>query len=116
MGPNNEDSSDNQVRSFVEAVCLRPLMYTIGGTIEEIGAFLEGFYSGMASHNRDASATSEAQLWYDFCEWATKTLEATESGNWYILFKGLRRAHDNDSEALVKLASLYAAFRRQYTT
>jgi hypothetical protein len=40
-----QDSGD--VTSFVEAICLRPKMYTLAGTLEEIFCFINGFYSGL---------------------------------------------------------------------
>ncbi|MBW3624429.1 MAG: hypothetical protein KY468_13570 [Armatimonadetes bacterium] len=42
------DETPSRRISFPESVLLRPKMYTIGGTFEEVMAFLEGFYSGLA--------------------------------------------------------------------
>ena len=47
------------VMTLVEGVCVRPMMYTPTGTLEEACAFFEGFYSGMASHNRSEEAQIE---------------------------------------------------------
>jgi len=58
--------------SFPEAVILRPKMYTSGGTFEETLAFLDGYYSGMAKMDPDASPVVE---WAGFQEWLARKLD-----------------------------------------
>ena len=108
-------SSERPVSSLLEAVLVRPWMYTIGGTLEEVGAFLEGFYSGMAAHNRNPGAQAEAQRWFDFCIWAAAHIEGAAPGGWYHLFKALRQAYPEDAMAFARLAALYIAFREELT-
>jgi hypothetical protein len=106
-------SSENPVREFAEAVFVRPSMYTIGGTLEEVAAFLEGFYSGMIAHNRDRAAFNEAARWRDFCAWAAEQIGGAERPSWVHMFQALRRAYPDDTAGFLRLAELYIAFRRE---
>jgi hypothetical protein len=106
-------SPEQPSRSLIEAVCVRPRMYTIGGTLEEAGAFLQGFYSGMAAHNQNPAALKEAGRWSDFCTWAAERVEGATPGGWYQLFQALRRAYPEDVGAFVQLRTLYHEFRQE---
>lgn len=103
-------SSGRQARSLIEAVCLRPQMYTIGGTLEEVGAFLEGFYSGLTAHNRDKDAVEVAQEWFTFCKWANNHFNESSEETWYTLFVNLREKYSHDSDALNKLLLLFIEY------
>jgi hypothetical protein len=95
-------SPEQPVREFAEAVFVRPNMYTIGGTLEEVGAFLEGFYSGMAAHSRDPVALGQARRWSDFCAWAAERIDGAELPGWFHVFRALRRAYPDDTAAFVR--------------
>lgn len=114
MPHHEDDFIQKPVGSFLEAVLVRPLMYTINGTLEEVGAFLEGFYSGMAAHNKNKSAQEEAQFWFDFCEWASTKISDSEVNNWHSLFKGLRQQVGDESDAFRNLLIFYKEFRETY--
>jgi hypothetical protein len=88
-------------------------MYTIHGTLEEVGAFLQGFYSGMGAHTKSSPAQREAQHWFAFCTWAVDQLQAGEKGSWHRLFVLLRVQFGTDAEALDKVFDLYIKFYRQ---
>lgn len=51
--------------SFIEAVFRRPKMYTIDGSFEEMVAFLEGYFSGLAKSQSPLrlNAWGEFQVW-----------------------------------------------------
>lgn len=96
--------------SFVEGVCRHPEMYTINGTLAEVGAFLEGFYSGMISHSQDKHRYSaEAYWWSDFCEWVTIQLFSKEK-SWRDLFKWLCETYPEQSDGFQKLIELYKLY------
>lgn len=67
----------------------------------------------MIAHNRDPEASDKARRWSDFCAWAAKPLDGTESPVWFHLFQALRRAYPDDTAAFVRLAELYIEFRRE---
>jgi hypothetical protein len=108
-----ESGSDTprQVRSLVEAVCVRPRMYTLGGTFEEIACFLQGFHSGSASHT--PSPPPEAEAWFEFCDWLHGRLLGGP-GPWWAALSTLRRAHQDDLQAFAALASLYIEFQHEW--
>ncbi|NJO82381.1 MAG: hypothetical protein HC828_05885 [Blastochloris sp.] len=109
----SNESIDQRSANFVEAVLLRPRMYTLEGTLEEVGAFLEGFYTGMAAHNRSEAAQRESQYWFDFCAWAAKEVGVPEGGNWYTLFQNLKQHYAAQSDAFINLIALYSRFRKE---
>lgn len=108
-------SAEQPLGSLAESVFVRPGMYTINGTLEEAGAFLEGFYSGMLAHNREAYAKTQAQRWFDFCAWATPQVDPAATGGWFYLFRALRRKHHQDTAAFFDVLLLYRAFIQQNT-
>lgn len=68
--PRNTDTIRNrfghaQVTSIIEATLIRPSMDTIGASVFEVGAFLEGYFSGLAKHAPEVDRTGE---WQDFLE------------------------------------------------
>jgi hypothetical protein len=96
-----------QILHFVTGICKRPQMYTINGTLEEVGAFLEGFYSGMCAHSRDKIAIEAVRFyWFDFCDWATNYLFGQEK-NWVDLFQALKQLSPDESVGFAKLIELY---------
>src|SRR5687768_11312890 len=97
-------SPENPVRDLTEAVFVRPSMYTIGGTLEEVAAFLRGFYSGMAAHSRDQVGLEKAEYWNDFCAWAAEQIGGAESSSWVHMFLALRRAYPDDTAGFLRLA------------
>ena len=103
-------SAEHPLSSLAESVFVRPGMFTMNGTWEEAGAFLEGFYSGMISHNREAYAQTEAQQWFDFCAWATPQVDGEATGGCRSLFRALRRKHAQDIAAFYEILLLYRAF------
>lgn len=99
----------NQMReavTFPEAVCLRPTMYTLGGTFEEVIAFLEGYHSGVATGNLYAPAVL---WWQSFREWLALQLGVEQSE----VFSSLRGLHASSGEALKDLTARIAHFRQQ---
>ena len=59
--------------SFAEAVLHRPTMYTLGGSYEEVIAFLQGYFSGMAQHRHEIP--SPARRWFAFEDWLRQELQ-----------------------------------------
>lgn len=74
--------------SFIEAVFRRPKMYTIDGSFEELIAFLEGYYSGMAK-NQNAMPLN---VWGEFQTWLS-TRHNIQSSE---IFKSIRDEHCDD--------------------
>jgi hypothetical protein len=78
-------------------------MYTLCGTFEEIVAFLEGYYSGMAKANPYAPPVVE---WSAFRAWLAEKLNlSTEE-----IFLQFRDRYGESSTALHKMAERYTEF------
>ena len=93
--------------TFLEAVLINPAMYTMDGTFEEVVAFLEGYFSGVAKGNPYAPPVVE---WSAFRTWLAEQLETEPSLEFQTL-----RANCGDSEtALRKFRDLVAVFQRKY--
>jgi hypothetical protein len=87
-------------------------MYTINGSVEEVGAFLEGYYSAAAKCIHHKAAVAEAEEWWIFCRWLAKRLSDTES-SWHSAFIALKRAYPDDADAFAKLLEWYPEFLKQ---
>jgi L-fucose isomerase-like protein len=100
--------ADVQTRGIplTEAVLLRPAMYTMNGTFAEVVAFLEGYFSGMAHGNPNASPVVE---WSDFEQWLVDRMKVDGAE----LFRKIEQAHSEDCERLRALADLFARFRAE---
>lgn len=91
-----------------EAVFLRPGMYTLSGTYEEVIAFLEGYYSGMAKGNPYAIPVSE---WASFRTWLSKKLGLPASE----VFLKFRNLYEDNSTSLEKMRACFSDFRSEGT-
>ncbi len=106
---------DEPLGSLPESMCARPKMYTTNGTLEEAGAFLDGFYSGMGSHNRSEGAQREVMAWAGFLRWASEQL-GIRWGDWCAICHHLRLTFVNDDDGFEKLATLLVHYRREDIT
>jgi hypothetical protein len=100
----------HQLVDFTESVLYRPKMYTINGTLEEVGAFLEGYYSGVAKCTHHSGAWQESSRWVEFCHWLGAKIGGVQAPSWYNVFKALRESYSNDAEAFEKLRAWYPEF------
>jgi hypothetical protein len=91
--------------SLPMAVFLRPKMYTIGGTFEEVVAFLEGYYSGMAKANPNCPPVP---IWGDFVEALRLELGVDQD-----TFGTLRSSSSSSEEALAKLIGYFNRLSEQ---
>ncbi|MES2463767.1 MAG: hypothetical protein V4671_24625 [Armatimonadota bacterium] len=105
-------SGNDPIGSFVEAVCVRPVMYTMDGTWAEVGAFLEGFYSGMGGHSSTKAGREGVERWMDFCHWALLRLTGRGHSEPYQLFQTLREKYPEEAVAFVRLAELCIEYRQ----
>jgi hypothetical protein len=96
----------NHVANLAKAIFHRPKMYTINGTLEEVGAFLEGYYSGMA---KCQGALKEVEIWTGFLNWLSKRL-SVESNGYHQLFSALRQSYPDDEEVFSKLQVWYREY------
>jgi translation initiation factor 2 alpha subunit (eIF-2alpha) len=85
-------------------------MYTINGSLEEVAAFLEGFYSGVAKSSQGWEAAQAANV---MMEHACKKLGAKPYG-WRELFKFLREQFESDDEGFYRLCASWARYRREH--
>lgn len=97
--------------TFTEAVFVRPKMYTINGTVEEVAAFLEGFYSGLAAHTRDAQRMAEAQQWWNFHLRLHHHVPNGAGKSWFDLVGLLRADYGDDQPIFFQLIQWYQAYR-----
>ena len=84
----------------VENLCKRPGMYTMGGSFNEVIAFLEGYTTA----NRPNGSRLE---WHGFNRW---TAERCGYQSHIVAAKYLREKFPDDRDALANLATFY----RQY--
>lgn len=89
-----------------EAVFSRPRMYTLGGTFEEVIAFLEGYYSGMAKGNPYAVPVLE---WASFRTWLSEKMGLATS-EVFARFRGL---HEDGPAALEEMRNCLSDFRAE---
>jgi len=95
--------NDKPAVSFAEAVLLRPKMYTLGGTYEEVVAFLDGYFSGMAKANPYAPPVLQ---WVAFQQWLAVQLSVPSSD----VFSTLKNAHYADQDALAEMLDWLSRF------
>ena len=86
----------------IEALCRNPGQYTMGGTFEEIVAWIEGYTMNARRHRNDA----RFQL-YRFNNWLASKRNYS---NHIVAYTYLRQTYANDSEALAELARLFREF------
>lgn len=104
-------TQNETVSSLIEAVCVRPAMYTMDGTWEESIAFIQGFLSGMAAHNVSEGALKQVAQWNHFCQWACAKFDT--SGDWYALGRAIRLVHSEDNSAFAQLAALCLEYKHE---
>jgi hypothetical protein len=92
--------------TFVEAVLLRPRMYTLGGTFEEAVAFLEGYFSGMAKGNPSAAPVLQ---WASFRNWLSESMGVPSSE----IFSRFRELHEDSHAALEKMLEWLSRFEKE---
>ena len=95
--------NDKPAVSFAEAVLLRPKMYTLGGTYEEVVAFLDGYFSGMAKANPYVPPVLQ---WVAFQQWLAVQLSVPSSD----VFSTLKNAHYADQDALAEMLDWLSRF------
>jgi len=92
--------------SLPMAVFLRPKMYTVSGTYEEVVAFLQGYYSGMAKANPHCPPVP---IWFDFVEELRLELGVDSA----YTFETLRTSSSSSEEALVRLIEYFNRLSEQ---
>jgi hypothetical protein len=92
--------------TFTEAVLLRPRMYTLGGSYEEVVAFLEGYHSGMAKYDPYAVPVSE---WASFRDWLREQMRADSTD----VFARFKDQEGNGSSPLASLLEWFSRFHQE---
>jgi hypothetical protein len=92
--------------NLLEAVLIRPKMYTLGGTFEEVVAFLEGYYSGMSKGNLYAIPVLE---WASFRTWLSEKVASNTSE----VFARFRDLHADGPAALEGMRNCLSDFREE---
>ncbi len=82
---------------------MRPGMYTLNGTLPEVIAFLEGYYSGMAKGKLDAPPVLE---WVAFRQWVAAQLDVDAAE----AFAAFARRYQDNQAALTTLRQWLARF------
>ena len=93
--------------SIIEGTFTRPQMYTIGGTVFEVGAFLEGYISGLAHDPKHQYPI--ISIWSDFNIYLSNQIE-DGNGGWYGAFSGVRRLFASEEESFDYLLDKYYEF------
>lgn len=105
-------AADIHIVSFVEAVCRRPRMYTLNGSLAEVICFLTGFYSGMVTHRRYAPALRRVEReWHGFITWVVARLKLRATHDWADVAAALHQRGLDDAAALNYLADLNSEYR-----
>jgi hypothetical protein len=97
-----------QVISMVEGTFMRPKMYTIGGTVFEVAAFLEGYYSGVTKSQRSFYAT-----WGDFNTWLVAEIDNRLRDNWHSLYQKIVELYPHDDLAFDYLLDKFLEFQTE---
>jgi hypothetical protein len=85
---------------MVESVLIRPQMYTVGGSVLEVAAFLEGYYSGMA---KIAPYSHKVAEWTDF----VAAIAVDGHSGWASVFRHVDSTFNTADEAFDWLLSAY---------
>ena len=96
---------DPPVDSIIEGALIRPAMYTIGGTVPEVAAFLEGYFSALAKHPETQSVPDD---WLAFT--AFVGAETSHVG-WHEVYANIAARFDTDDEAFDWLLTMYLQFK-----
>ena len=91
--------------NFIEAVVLRPTMYTTKGSYEEVVAFLEGFYGGLGKAD---PVCRPVQEWLDFKSWIAGRLNLSKTNVFFELVQ------DNTESPLAELSDLVHIYFSEY--
>ena len=92
-----------QFLTFSQAVLTRPGMYTLNGTLPEVIAFLEGYYSGMAKGKLDAPPVLE---WVAFRQWVAAQMDVDIAQ----AFSAFAQRYQDNQTAITTLAQWLARF------
>ena len=92
--------------TFPDAVLLRPKMYTLEGTFEEVIAFLEGYFSGMAKVNPYAPPDLQ---WVSFQDWLSESIGVPSSE----VFLRFRERYETSQAALEKMRERFSLFQQE---
>ena len=79
-------------------------MYTLGGTFEEVIAFLEGYFSGMAKAHPEAPPVLQ---WASFHNWVSERLGVPSSE----AFSRFRELHESNPASLEKMREWLSQFQ-----
>ncbi|WP_157463995.1 hypothetical protein [Deinococcus pimensis] len=88
---------------FVQAVLLRPRMYTETGSYYEAVAFLKGYLSGIQGGGRGHHSDAP---WFEFLAWLPERVGISEGR---VLVRW-RERHEDDTRAVGTLLALYEEF------
>jgi hypothetical protein len=97
---------DPQVTSIIEGTLIRPAMYTIGGSIPEVAAFLEGYFSG--AHVKASEASTIVTEWQDYVEFIGVEFGSTD---WNDVFRSVTARFDSDDDWFDWLLTKYLQFK-----
>src|SRR5687768_1547816 len=89
--------------TFAQAVLLRPTMYTMGGSFEEVIAFLTGYFSGAAQGGPHAP---DVVQWSYFRAWLAEQLGWPRTN----LFQEFRNRYETDEAARQEFLRLLTLF------
>lgn len=78
-------------------------MITLGGTFQEVAAWLQGFAAGLSEADPDS-----ASEWYNFVEWLPQKLHYPINHVWCHV---LSQAYPKNSDALEQLHLLYTEYK-----
>lgn len=106
-GVSDIDAEPNPCQSHVEAALRRPRMYTCHGTLSEICAFLEGYYSGICKGGGSAVEFANND-WFDFLAYLDLHLSGTGSPrSWQDIVSAIERQVENQEDAIPFTLSHY---------
>ena len=102
-----------QVISLVEGVFIRPKMYTIGGTVFEVAAFLEGYFS---CATRSDPKLEYWVFWGDFNTWLLAEIDNELQGDWHLLYQKVSELYPQADEAFDYLLEKVIQFQKENKT
>jgi hypothetical protein len=102
-----------QPESLVDAAICRPTMYTCHGSLPEVFAFLEGYYSGLCVNARSESSDHAQKYWFEFIGWLRNQFPIPKPNTWQDVILLMEQDEPTSDHLHLKM---FRAYREYLTT
>jgi hypothetical protein len=88
-------------------------MYTAHGSLAEISAFLEGYFSGLAKGGSDAAEFAN-KFWFEFLDSLHEETEECKSRAWQDVVTAFEESCDSNKQAITEVLQRYRDYIRTH--